>query len=239
MKSLLILPTYNEAQNIPRLLDEVLKLNEQRQLQLDILIIDDNSPDGTGGIVEESAKKQPTLHLLHRPGKMGLGSAYRTGFQYAIDHGYDAVIQMDADFSHNPNDLTEFVKWLKDYDLVIGARYIPGGSISNWNFMRRTLSRCANLYSRIVLGTAIHDMTGGFNGYRTSALKALSYDKVNTNGYAFQIEMKYRASIKKLKFKEFPITFIDRKYGVSKIPRTEVPTALLRVLRWRFKKFDF
>lgn len=238
MRALLLLPTYNEAENIQRLLEKVAEVKRTHQLDLDILVMDDSSPDGTGEIVADYAKKNSDVKLLRRPGKLGLGSAYRQGFGYAIEHGYDAAIQMDCDFSHDPKELPNFVNGLRDHDVVVGSRYITGGSIPNWNIFRRFLSGGGNLYSRVLLGVPLHDLTGGFNAYTTTALKALTYQNVATNGYAFQIEMKYRAHKKRLRFKEIPIVFIDREYGVSKIPASTAPAALWRVFRWRFQKFE-
>ena len=231
MRVLIVVPTYNERDNILLLLRRIHELHPEMHL----LIVDDASPDGTAGLVRQYMRDNRTVFLLEREGKLGLGTAYVAGFGFGISRGYDALIQMDCDFSHSPDALSRFVQLIGENDVVIGSRYVPGGSVADWNWFRRTLSRTANAYSRTVLGVAIRDLTGGFNAYRTEALKRLGYDRVTSVGYAFQIEMKYRACLAGLRCTEFPITFIDRSRGVSKIPRGEVISAFLRVLRWRLQ----
>ena len=232
MKILVISPTYNERKNIKRLVDMVLGENPEFHL----LIVDDNSPDGTGGKVEKLQKKYTNLFLETRSKKSGLGTAYIFGFKWALKDNYDYVIQMDADLSHNPKDLSLMVKKLKEYDLVIGSRYIKGISVVNWPLRRLMLSYGANAYSRVVTGMPIMDGTGGFKAWKSNVLASIDLDSVKSQGYSFQIEMNFRAWVKGYKIKEIPIIFSDRTIGQSKMSRTIVYEAIFMVWRLRIWK---
>lgn len=232
MKILVISPTYNERKNIKRLVDMVLGENSEFHL----LIVDDNSPDGTGRKVKKLQKKYTTLFLETRSKKSGLGTAYIFGFKWALENKYDFVIQMDADLSHNPKDLPLMVKKLKDYDLVIGSRYIKGISVVNWPLRRLMLSYGANAYSRVVTGMPIMDGTGGFKAWKSNVLASIDLDSVKSQGYSFQIEMNFRAWVKGYKIKEIPIIFSDRTIGQSKMSRTIVYEAIFMVWRLRIWK---
>ena len=226
-KVLICIPTYNEKDNIIPLVERI----KSESKDLDILVIDDNSPDGTAGLVKKHESYSKNLFLLERQGKKGLGKAYLAGFRWAIRKNYHFVIQCDADFSHNPKYLPEFLKKLRQgYDLVIGSRNIPGGGVSNWGYLRQFISRFGSFYARSILGLSIRDLTGGYNTYRVSALKSLSLDQINSNGYVFQIELKYRSALKQLKIEEIPIIFKDRVYGDSKMNLKIVLEAFWRVL---------
>ena len=232
MKILVISPTYNERKNIKRLVDMVLGENPEFHL----LIVDDNSPDGTGRKVEKLQKKYTNLFLETRSKKSGLGTAYIFGFKWALKDSYDYVIQMDADLSHNPKDLSLMVKKLKEYDLVIGSRYIKGISVVNWPLRRLMLSYGANAYSRVVTGMPIMDSTGGFKAWKSNVLTSIDLDSVKSQGYSFQIEMNFRAWVKGYKIKEIPIIFSDRTIGQSKMSRTIVYEAIFMVWRLRIWK---
>ncbi|MDG1847560.1 MAG: polyprenol monophosphomannose synthase [Candidatus Marinimicrobia bacterium] len=232
MKILVISPTYNERKNIKRLVDMVLGENPEFHL----LIVDDNSPDGTGRKVEKLQKKYTNLFLETRSKKYGLGTAYIFGFKWALKDNYDYVIQMDADLSHNPKDLSLMVKKLKEYDLVIGSRYIKGISVVNWPLRRLMLSYGANAYSRVVTGMPIMDGTGGFKAWKSNVLASIDLDSVKSQGYSFQIEMNFRAWVKGYKIKEIPIIFSDRTIGQSKMSRTIVYEAIFMVWRLRIWK---
>lgn len=230
-KILVVIPTYNEAENIPKLIPAVLR----QAPNLDVLVVDDNSPDGTGKIVKEIMATSPHVHLIEREGKQGLGTAYVRGFKYAIEHGYDLVFEMDADFSHNPNDIPVFLAKIKDYDLVIGSRYVNGVRILNWPMSRLLLSYSANVYTRIITGLPVQDATGGFKCYRIEALKAIDLDKIRSNGYAFQIEMSYKVWKKGFRLVEIPIIFADRREGHSKMSRHIVYEAMFMLLKLRLR----
>lgn len=232
MKILVISPTYNERKNIKRLVDMVLGENPAFHL----LIVDDNSPDGTGRKVEKLQKKYTNLFLKTRSKKSGLGTAYIFGFRWALENKYDYIIQMDADLSHNPKDLSLMVKKLKEYDLVIGSRYIKGISVVNWPLRRLMLSYGANAYSRVVTGMPIMDGTGGFKAWKSNVLASIDLDSVKSQGYSFQIEMNFRTWVKGYKIKEIPIIFSDRTIGQSKMSRTIVYEAIFMVWRLRIWK---
>jgi dolichol-phosphate mannosyltransferase len=232
MKILVISPTYNERKNIKRLVDMVLGENPEFHL----LIVDDNSPDRTGRKVEKLQKKYTNLFLETRSKKSGLGTAYIFGFKWALKNKYDYAIQMDADLSHNPKDLPIMVKKLKDYDLVIGSRYIKGISVVNWPLRRLMLSYGANAYSRVVTGMPIMDGTGGFKAWKSNVLASIDLDSVKSQGYSFQIEMNFRAWLKGYKIKEIPIIFSDRTIGQSKMSSTIVYEAIFMVWRLRIWK---
>jgi len=232
MKTLVISPTYNERKNIKRLVDMVLGENPEFHL----LIVDDNSPDGTGKKVKKLQKKYLNLFLETRSKKFGLGTAYIFGFKWALENKYDYVIQMDADLSHNPKDLPLMVKKLKDYDLVIGSRYIKGISVVNWPLRRLMLSYGANAYSRLITGMPIMDGTGGFKAWKSNVLASLALDSVKSQGYSFQIEMNFRTWVKGYNIKEIPIIFSDRTIGQSKMSKTIVYEAIFMVWRLRIWK---
>jgi dolichol-phosphate mannosyltransferase len=228
-KALVIVPTYNEADNIEKLVEEVLKQSPI----LEMLIVDDNSPDGTAGIVQRIQKANPKVHLLQRPCKMGLGTAYVAGFKYVIDHGYDYAFEMDADFSHNPEKLPVMLETMNECDLVIGSRYISGVNVVNWPLKRLLLSYFANIYTRVITGMPVHDATAGFKCYKRKVLETLNLDAIISNGYAFQIETNFRAWKKGFTLKEIPITFVDRRVGVSKMSKHIVYEAAFMV--WKLK----
>jgi dolichol-phosphate mannosyltransferase len=228
MKTLIIIPTYNERNNIIPLIEEI-----EKYLNTDILVMDDSSPDGTGDAVREIQKYKPFIYLIQRPGKMGLASAYLQGFQYAIEHDYDAVFEMDADFSHNPKYLPHFISALKDSDLVIGSRYIPGGGVKNWSKIRELISRGGNFYARIILGIPIKDTTGGFKCFRVEALKQFDLKKISSEGYSFQIEMNYLFHKNGFRVEEIPIIFEERREGQSKMSKKIFLEAMKQV--WKFR----
>ena len=223
MKYLVVVPTYNEILNIEKLIESVLKVAPE----VDILIVDDNSPDGTGDIADKIAAKETRLKVLHRAGKQGLGSAYVAGFKYALEKGYDFVFEMDADFSHNPEKLRLFIERSEGCDLVIGSRYINGISVVNWPLNRLLLSILANLYVRIILWLPVKDATSGFKCFKAAVLKTIDLDRVKSDGYSFQIEMNYRAHRNGFKICEIPVIFIDRHSGTSKLNRNIILEALL------------
>jgi len=230
-KSLVIIPTYNELENIPKLIPSVLSQDEHIQ----ILIIDDGSPDGTGNFVKEEMKKNDRIHLLEREKKMGLGTAYIAGFKYALKNNYDFIFEMDADFSHDPNELKNFLIAIKENDLVLGSRYINGVRVLNWPMARLLLSFFASVYTRIITGMPIKDATGGFKCFRNKVLAAIDLDKVRSNGYSFQIEMTFKAYSKGFKIKEIPIVFSDRVKGRSKMSKKIVREAVTMVWKLRLQ----
>lgn len=230
MKALLIIPTYNEIENIGRIIPAVLSQSQE----LEVLVMDDNSPDGTAQAVKDLMKDEPRLHLIERPGKMGLGSAYVTGFKYALERDYDHVLEMDADFSHNPEDLPRLLETAKKKDLVIGSRYCQGVNIINWPFKRLLISYFASKYVRVITGMPIKDPTGGFKCFNRRVLEAIDLDKILSDGYAFQIEMNFRAWVKGFSIKEIPIVFTERLNGVSKMSRHIVWEAAWMVWRLHF-----
>jgi len=232
MKTLIISPTYNEEKNIQQLVDLVLGENPEFHL----LIVDDNSPDGTGDKVKSLQSVYKNLFLETRSKKSGLGTAYIFGFKWALKKKYDHIIQMDADLSHNPKDLPRMVKNLKDNDVVIGSRYINGISVVNWPLRRLMLSYGANAYSRIITGMPIMDGTGGFKAWKAKVLSDIDLDSVKSQGYSFQIEMNFRAWVKSYIIKEIPIIFSDRTIGQSKMSKTIVYEAIFMVWRLRIWK---
>jgi len=229
-KALIIFPTYNEKENIENIVSAVLKQDEI----IEVLIVDDNSPDGTGEIADRMAEENPRIHALHRPGKAGLGTAYIHGFKWAIENKYDYIFEMDADFSHKPEYLPDFLEAIKENDLVLGSRYICGVNVVNWPMSRLLLSYYANVYSRLVTGLPVRDATGGFKCFRREVLEAIKLDEVKSNGYTFQIEMSMRAWVRKFRIKEIPIIFTDREKGTSKMSKKIVREAIWMVwwLRW-------
>jgi dolichol-phosphate mannosyltransferase len=228
-KAVVIVPTYNEVDNIAALLDAI----ESQVPGLSVLVVDDNSPDGTQAVVEAQMEKRAHIHLLRRPGKQGLGNAYKAGFQWALDQGFEYLIEMDADFSHPPTALPTMLAGLQKSPVVVGSRYVPQGEVSGWGFIRQVISRCGNLYARAVLQVRTHDMTGGFNGWRRNVLEAIDYSTVGSKGYVFQIELKYRSLLKGYTISEFPIHFANRKLGKSKMSGSIFWEAALQVLKLR------
>jgi dolichol-phosphate mannosyltransferase len=229
-RALVVIPTYNEAGNLSSLVPQVLS----QDARLEILVVDDKSPDGTGQLADTLAVKEPRLHVLHREAKLGLGTAYITGFKWALGRGYDYVFEMDADFSHDPAHLKDFLKAVVEADLVLGSRYLNGRvTIVNWPMGRLLLSYCANIYARWITGLRIWDLTGGFKCFRRRVLEAIDLSRVRSNGYAFQIEMSVRAWRKGFTLKEIPIVFVDRAEGQSKMNRAIVREAVWMVPRLR------
>jgi len=228
-KALILLPTYNEKENIERIIPEILKQDER----LSILVIDDNSPDGTGQIADKIAAQNPRVLVLHREKKEGLGQAYIAGFKWALERDYDYVFEMDADFSHDPKYLPDFLGEIEHCDIVLGSRYISGVNVINWPMMRLLLSYYANVYTRVVTGLPLRDATGGFKCFRRQVLESIDLDDVRSNGYSFQIEVSYRAYKKGFKIREIPIVFVDRTAGQSKMSKKIVREAVLMVWRLR------
>ena len=232
MKTLIISPTYNEIKNIKSLVKQVFDLDPGYHL----LIVDDNSPDGTALKVKELQSTYPNLHLEERPGKAGLGTAYLFGFKWALENNYDHIVQMDADLSHDPNDVPRLVSRLKDHDLVIGSRYVNGVSVVNWPIRRLILSYGANMYSRLITGMPINDGTGGFKAWRGTLLNDIELKKVRSQGYSFQIEMNFRSWRLGARIKEEPIIFVDRTIGESKMSKSIMYEAIWMVWRLRIWK---
>ena len=232
MKTLVISPTYNERKNIQSLVEQVLGPNPDYHL----LVVDDNSPDKTAEKVKELQQLYPNLHLEERPGKAGLGTAYLFGFQWALDRHFEAIVQMDADLSHDPKDVPRLVAELENHDLVIGSRYVEGVSVVNWPIRRLILSYGANLYSRIITGMPINDATGGFKAWRGSLLDTIRLEKVRSQGYSFQIEMNFRAWRLEASIKEETIIFTDRTIGESKMSKSIMYEAIWMVWRLRIWK---
>ncbi|HEX2210899.1 MAG TPA: polyprenol monophosphomannose synthase [Longimicrobium sp.] len=230
-RALVIIPTYNESENLPRLIPSVLS----RDSRLEILVVDDASPDGTGQMADEISAAEPRVHVLHRTGKLGLGTAYLAGFKWGLERGYDVLFEMDADFSHDPVHLPQFLDAIENYDLVLGSRYLHGRvTVVNWPMGRLLLSWFANIYAGWVTGLPIADATGGFKCFRREVLAAIDLDRVESNGYAFQIEMSFRAWKKGFRLGEIPIMFVDRDQGESKMSKKIVREAVWRVWRLRF-----
>lgn len=230
MKTFVIIPTYNERDNICRLAELVL-LQDQ---SINILFVDDNSPDGTGDLADNLAATNERIYVLHRPGKMGLGSAYRDGFKKALALGADYLVEMDADFSHDPAILPDFLQAIKNCDLVVGSRYLNGVSVVNWPIRRLMLSVFASFYTRMITGLNIKDCTSGFKCFRRSTIESVDLDSVASDGYAFQIEMNFRCMVKGMKIVEVPIIFIDRHAGSSKMSRRIVWEAVFLVWKLKF-----
>jgi dolichol-phosphate mannosyltransferase len=228
---LVIVPTYNERDNIAKLIETVLAQDER----LDVLVVDDGSPDGTGALVDEIRRTEPRVSILHRPSKMGLGTAYIAGFRWALDGGYAYVFEMDADFSHDPGHIPAFLSAMEGADLVLGSRYRNGKvTVVNWPITRLMLSYAANVYARAVTGLQLFDSTGGFKCFRREVLEAIDLNAVRSNGYAFQIEMSFRAWKRGFRIVEIPIVFTDRSEGESKMSRRIVREAVWMVWRLRW-----
>ena len=225
MKKLVIVPTYNEIQNLQSLFPALMALDEI----FDVLIVDDSSPDGTGSYVQEQALKNSRIHLLSRPKKEGLGKAYIAGFKWGLEHGYDVLVEMDADFSHRPVDLNDMLKKMNTEKVVIGSRYVPGGETVNWGFIRKLISKGGGIYSRLILGFPLRDWTGGFNCWHREVLQKINLDSIQSNGYSFQIELKYKALKNSYQIIEHPIIFEDRRVGQSKMSLKIVLEAFYKV----------
>ena len=229
--TLVCIPTYNEVGNIERIVDAVLEVEPD----LHLLIIDDDSPDGTGEIADELAAEDERIFVLHRSEKQGLGRAYIDGFQWALNRSYDRVVEMDADFSHRPCDLPKLLAQLDDYDVVVGSRYVAGGATRDWGLLRRLISRAGGFYARLLLGCDIRDLTAGFVAWRREVLETLDLDDVEASGYVFQVELKYRADRCGFSILEVPIVFPDREVGNSKMTPDIALEALARLWTIRFK----
>ena len=230
-KILVVIPTYNESENIARLVPLVLTQAEG----VEILVVDDGSPDGTGALVRAIGEKDPRVHLLERASKMGLGTAYVAGFRRALAEGYDYVFEMDADFSHSPSEIPNFLTAAGSADLVVGSRYTNGVRVLNWPIKRLLLSYSANIWTRFMTGIPLNDATGGFKCYRIAVLKAINLDRIKSNGYAFQIEMSYKAWRKGFRLVEIPIVFLDRHAGASKMSKQIVYEAFFMVWKLLFR----
>lgn len=230
MRNLVIVPTYNELENISTLIPTLMNLSKETVRSFDILVVDDSSPDGTGDKVLELSSQFPgRVHLLKRQKKEGLGRAYLSGFAWGLEKGYEGLIEMDADFSHRPEDLLKILEQLVTSDFVIGSRYVPGGATVNWSLVRKMISRGGSLYSRLILGYPIRDWTGGFNAWKKKTLLGMDLPTIQSNGYSFQIELKYRASRAGFRGLEVPIIFEDRRVGHSKMSSKIVLEALYKV----------
>ena len=233
MKALVVIPTYNERENLEELVPQILEVDRR----FEVLVVDDASPDGTGEVADRLAAAVPRVHVIHRPAKLGLGSAYLAGFRYALARDYDLVFEMDADFSHDPASLPEFLRAIAEADLVIGSRYLNGVTVVNWPIGRLLLSIAANRYTCYVTGMPLKDATAGFKCFRRAVLEAIDFDRVRSDGYAFQIEMNFKVWKKGFRVREIPIVFTDRRVGSSKMSKRIVREAAAMV--WRLRCLDF
>ncbi len=231
MRPIVISPTYNERKNIDELIDKVMEVDG-----VHLLVIDDNSPDKTAVRVKERMASSNRIHLMERSGKLGLGTAYCDGFKWALDKGYDRIIQMDADLSHNPKEIPNLLDASNEYDLVVGSRYINGVNVVNWPLRRLILSYVANLYAQLITGIPVRDATGGFKCFRSRVLETIDLSKIKSEGYSFQIEMNFISWIKGFKIKEIPIIFVDRTVGESKMSRKVIIEAIYMVPLLKIKK---
>lgn len=232
MRGVICIPTYNERENLPSLVEEVLAVDPH----VDIMVLDDDSPDGTGQVADLIAKREPRVSVVHRPRKEGIGRAYLDGFARALAAGYDVVVQMDGDFSHQPRFLPEILRAIEHADVVVGSRYVDGARVETWGVPRRVLSAAGNLYARTVFGMAERDLTSGFVAYRRHVLEAVGLDKIQSESYGFQLELKFRAHQLGFQIAEVPIVFFDRVVGLSKLQRGRVGEALLGVVKLRLGK---
>ncbi len=230
-KSLIIIPTYNEKDNVEKISDIILR----KYQNTDILFVDDGSPDGTGDIIDELVSANSKINVIHRAGKLGLGTAYIAGFKWALDRDYEYIFEMDCDFSHKPGYIADFLKAIKEADLVLGSRYTVGVSVINWTLYRLLISKFATWYVRVITGMPATDSTGGFKCFRRKVLEAIDLDKIKSNGYSFQIEMTYNAWISGFKIKEIPIIFYERAEGDSKMSKAIVREAIWVVWRLFFR----
>ncbi len=224
-RTLVVMPTYNERENLPLIVPMVLAQDPM----IHVLVVDDNSPDGTGGLADQLAAAEPRIHVVHRSGKLGLGTAYIAGFKWALERDYEYVFEMDSDFSHNPDHIPEFLRAAHEYDLVLGSRYLRGVTVINWPMSRLLLSFFANKYSRVITGLPFTDTTGGFKCYRRAVLEGIDLDAIRSEGYSFQIETTFRAWRKGFKIGEIKIVFSDRTEGTSKMSGRIVREAIWRV----------
>jgi len=231
MNAVICMPTYNERENLEGIIEAI----HQEIGDVDILVIDDDSPDGTGDIADELADQDERIHVLHRTEKAGLGPAYLDGFRWALDRDYDAILEMDADFSHQPKYLPDMIGALDDADVCVGSRYVPGGGTEDWGWLRKVLSRGGGVYARTSLGFDVQDPTAGFVAWRREVLETMDLDAVEASGYVFQIELKYRAHVRGFDIVEIPITFPDRKAGESKMTADIALEAITAVWRIRWK----
>lgn len=225
------LPTYNERENLVSIVEELLRV-----APVDVLIIDDNSPDGTGAVADGIAEREPRVRVMHRPGKQGLGKAYIAGFKWALERPYKYIFEMDADFSHQPRYVPEFLRAIEHYDVVLGSRWTDGGGTENWGALRKLISKGGSLYARSILGVDVRDLTGGFKCFRREVLEAIDLDAVQSTGYAFQIEVTYRAIQQGFRVKEIPIIFYERVAGRSKMSSRIVAEAVRKVWTMRFSR---
>jgi dolichol-phosphate mannosyltransferase len=230
-RSLVVIPTYNEKDNVEKIVTTVLEVEPS----LEILIVDDNSPDGTGRIADEMAQRDSRISVLHRKEKTGLGSAYIAGFKHALEREYDHIFEMDADFSHDPKYLPDFLEKIEEFDIVLGSRYIKGVNVVNWPMSRLLLSYFANVYARLVTGLPVRDATGGFKCFRRKVLQNIDLDAVQSDGYSFQIEMTFKAWKKGFQICEIPIVFVDRLAGTSKMSKRIVREAIVMVWKLRLQ----
>ncbi len=227
---LIIIPTYNESKNIVRLCEKIMSMEKS----FDILVVDDNSPDGTGELAEKMSSMHSEIHVMRRPSKMGIGSAYIEGFQWGLKKDYELFFEMDADFSHNPEDLFRMTETINDCDLCVGSRYIEGGGVINWPLWRMLLSKfAARYYTRVITGMPMNDATSGFKCFRRTVLEKIDFNKIHSEGYSFQIEMHYRIWKKGFRIKEIPIIFTDRQHGLSKMSKKIIFEAIIIV--WKIK----
>lgn len=231
MKTIIISPTYNEKDNILELLSKIWKVNPD----FHILIVDDNSPDGTAQIVKDQMEINLNLHIIEREGKLGLGTAYCTGFKWALKNNYEKIVQMDADLSHNPEDIPRLLETSKNYDVIIGSRYVNGVNVVNWPMRRLLLSYFANLYAKVIIGLPIIDATGGFKCFNSKVLKSINLSNIKSEGYSFQIEMNTKSKRNGFSLKEIPIIFVDRTVGKSKMTKKIIYEAAWVVLKMRLQ----
>jgi dolichol-phosphate mannosyltransferase len=228
MSTLVIIPTYNESENVELILDRV----RTSVPDADVLVVDDGSPDGTGKLAEARAEADGQVHVLHRPGKAGLGAAYIAGFDWGLAAGYDVLVEMDADGSHAPEQLPRLLRALDGADVVLGSRWVPGGAVVNWPSTRKAISRAGNLYTRLALGIRLRDATGGYRAYRRSVLERIDYRDAQSQGYCFQVDLAWRAVQAGVRVVEVPITFVERERGESKMSGSIVREAFVRVSEW-------
>ncbi|MDN3494777.1 polyprenol monophosphomannose synthase [Planococcus sp. APC 4015] len=232
LETLVIIPTYNEIENLESIVDRVLASNDHT----DVLVVDDASPDGTGDLADRLAARHPEVHVLHRATKDGLGGAYLAGFAWGLERGYWALVEMDADGSHQPEQLPRMVEQLVDHDLVLGSRWVPGGEVVNWPRRRLLLSRGGNAYTRVALAIDVRDATGGYRVFSAEALRRIDLSRVSSQGYCFQVDLLWRALKRGLRVVEVPITFVEREHGESKMSSSIVVESLLRVSVWGLRR---
>jgi dolichol-phosphate mannosyltransferase len=231
-RAVMVIPTYNEVENLADLLERLRRCTPE----VDVLVVDDNSPDGTGALADSLAARDPQVRVLHRPAKQGLGAAYGEAFRVALDAGYDLIGEMDADGSHQPEELPRLLAAVADADLVIGSRWVPGGSVLNWPWHRRALSRAGNLYTRVLLGIGVRDATAGFRIFRRETLQTVHLEEVQSLGYVFQVELVYRTLRAGLRVREVPIAFVERVRGDSKMTPEVARESLVRITRWGLRQ---